>query len=165
MIWVVHPFLQFRFLSNSERNSDPDLPQTKAESRTHHNKVDRRHQRANGRVAQNASLTSLPREGHSHSEIPVLGTHQGSRHRRTRCTIFVDVPLSRRRHRLMKSWIAYRISSQPHRLTTTGDKETHRQPVIDRILDLHLRIGKRNPNKESPKSVCANSTDINVHGF
>jgi hypothetical protein len=93
--WVAYPFLQFRFLSNSERNSGPDL-QTKAESRTHRNKVDRRHQRASGKVAQNVSLTSLPREGHSHSEILVLGTHQGSRHRRTRCTTFIDVPLSRR---------------------------------------------------------------------
>jgi hypothetical protein len=65
----------------------------------------------------------------------------------------------------MKNWIAYRISSQPHRLTTTGDKETHRQPVIDRILDLHLRIGKRNPNEESPERVGANSTEINARGF
>ena len=33
----------------------------------------------------------------------------------------------------------------------TRDKELHRYSMIDRVLDLHLRIGKRNLNQESPK--------------
>ncbi len=56
---------------------------------------------------------------------------------------------------VMTFFFAHRICSQTHRLTMTRDKEIHHQPVIDRILDLHLSFRKRNLNEESPKSVCA----------
>ena len=65
----------------------------------------------------------------------------------------------------VSNWVTYRIRSQTHRLTMTGDKEIHIQSIVDRILDLHLRSGQRNVNEESPKSVCANDTveaDVNV---
>ena len=35
------------------------------------------------------------------------------------------------------------------------DKEIQLETTIDRIVDLHLRFGKRNLNEESPKGVCA----------
>jgi len=53
----------------------------------------------------------------------------------------------------------HRISSQTHRLTTTGDKEIHLQTIIDRILDIHLGIGQRNLNEEPPKRACANGIE------
>lgn len=37
----------------------------------------------------------------------------------------------------------------------TWDKEIQLQPTVDRILDFHLRFGKRNLDEESPKSVCS----------
>jgi hypothetical protein len=37
----------------------------------------------------------------------------------------------------------------------TRDKEIQLKPIVDRILDLHLRFGKRYLNEESPKSVRA----------
>ena len=65
---------------------------------------------------------------------------------------------SARGHGAVSNWVTYRIRSQTHRLTMTGDKEIHIQSIIDRILDLHLRSGQRNVNEESPKSVSANDT-------
>ena len=44
----------------------------------------------------------------------------------------------------------------------TRDKEIQLEPTVDRILDLHLRFGKRDLNEESPKSVCANNRDNRV---
>jgi len=60
--------------------------------------------------------------------------------------------------------VTHRICSQTHRLTMTRDEEIHLQSTIDRILDLHLRFGKRNLNEESPKSECANHSRVNQTG-
>jgi len=54
--------------------------------------------------------------------------------------------------------ITHGISSHTHRLGTSGNKEIHLQTIVDRILDLHLRIRKRNLNQESPKRAGANGT-------
>lgn len=62
----------------------------------------------------------------------------------------------------MRNKYTHRICSQAHRLTITGDKKIHLQPIVDRILDLHLMFGKLNLYKESPKGVCADSTEIHV---
>ena len=37
----------------------------------------------------------------------------------------------------------------------TREKEIQLEPIVDRILDLHLKFGKRYLNEESPKSVGA----------
>ena len=66
---------------------------------------------------------------------------------------------SGRRHRAMTTRITHGISSRTHRLSTSGNKEIHLQTIVDRILDLHLRIGKRNLNQESPKRAGANGTE------
>jgi hypothetical protein len=63
----------------------------------------------------------------------------------------------------MRIWFTHRICSQAHRLTMTGDKEIHLQPIIDRILDLNLMFGKLNLYEESPKRVRADSTEIHVN--
>jgi len=41
---------------------------------------------------------------------------------------------------------------------TTGNKEIHLQPTVNRIVNLHLRIGERDCKEESPKRVRANDT-------
>src|SRR6267154_2346181 len=64
----------------------------------------------------------------------------------------------------MRIWFTHRICSQAHRLTKTGDKKIHLQPVVNRILDLHLMFDKRNLYEESPKGVRADSsTEIHVN--
>jgi hypothetical protein len=40
----------------------------------------------------------------------------------------------------------------------TRNKEIHLQPTVNRILNLHLRIGERDFKEESPKRVRANDT-------
>jgi hypothetical protein len=50
-----------------------------------------------------------------------------------------------------------------HRLTVTREKEIQLEPTVDRILDLHLRFGKRYLNVESPKSVCATKDNRDTH--
>jgi hypothetical protein len=55
----------------------------------------------------------------------------------------------------MSILFTHRICSQTHRLAIIRDKEIRLNPTVDRILDLHLRFGKRNLNEESPKSVRA----------
>jgi len=47
----------------------------------------------------------------------------------------------------------HRMCRQTHCLTMIRDKEIQLESTVDRILDLHLRFGKRNLNEESPKSV------------
>ena len=42
------------------------------------------------------------------------------------------------------------------------DKEIQLEPIVDRILDLHLMFGKLNLYREPPKGVCADSTEIHV---
>jgi hypothetical protein len=62
----------------------------------------------------------------------------------------------------MRIWFAHRICSQAHRLRKTGDIKIHLQPIVDRILDLHLMFGELNLYEESPKGVCADSTEIHI---
>lgn len=52
--------------------------------------------------------------------------------------------------------VTHRMCSQAHRLMTTGNKEIHLWPTINRIMNLHLRIGERDFKEESPKRVRAN---------
>jgi len=81
---VVYPFLHFGFPSNAEnRVPNPNLQEAKLKLklRTHRNTVDRRHQRAHGKVARRASPRGQPREGRNHFGILVRESHLGS-HRR-----------------------------------------------------------------------------------
>ncbi len=55
--------------------------------------------------------------------------------------------------------ITHGMSGHMHRLSTSGNKEIHLQAIVDRVLDLHLRIGKRNLNQEPPKRAGANGTE------
>ena len=82
-VWVLQPFLQFGFTSNPETAFQPQPHRGSGEVRlrTHRNKVDHHHQRANGNLAQRALPIGRPREGHSHSGIQVRKIHLGS-HRR-----------------------------------------------------------------------------------
>ena len=63
----------------------------------------------------------------------------------------------------MRISFTHRICSQAHRLTKTRDKKIHLQPIVDRVLDLHLMFGKLNLYEESPKGVCTDSTEIHVN--
>lgn len=54
--------------------------------------------------------------------------------------------------------VIHRMCSQAHRLMTTGNKEIHLRPTVNRILNLHLRIGERDFKEKSPKRVRANDT-------
>jgi hypothetical protein len=56
----------------------------------------------------------------------------------------------------MTKLFTHRICSHTHRLMTIRHKEIQLETTVDRILDLHLRLGKRDLNEESPKGVCAN---------
>jgi hypothetical protein len=45
----------------------------------------------------------------------------------------------------------------------TREKEIQLEPTVDRILDLHLRFGKRDLYEKSPKSVRAKITEITAY--
>ena len=62
----------------------------------------------------------------------------------------------------MSILITHRVCSQTHRLAITRDKEIHLQPIVDRILDLHLKFGKRNLYEKSPKSACSDIIEIHA---
>lgn len=123
-----------------------------AKGRTRHNRADHHPQLVYGTAARGASSTGQPREGRGRSGILVRGTYLVSHRRGTRYTAPIDTV---RILRVIPRCVTHRISSQTHRLSATGDNETHFHPVINRILDPRLMISELNLNGEPPKSICA----------
>jgi hypothetical protein len=77
LFWLreVYPVLQLGFLKDSETEFRLQSFRGQAELRTRRNRVDRHHQRANGRAAQHVSLASRPRQGRKDYGIQVHKIH------------------------------------------------------------------------------------------